>query len=162
MYSSIITTGIAKLQATMMQRARELDSTMLAATREATTAFRNDSIKAMNQGIYSKAVPTHAETQATGGRKRARKAAVDWVRTGTLRRSEKQRIISPSTGEVRNDARYAVARHIMPDGKLKFRGVDRTCHWRTDTINAWRAAGKPRSYYQRHLENMLLRTAYRA
>ena len=157
---SQLQSNIGRLVASYRARIAGMDAALLAATRQAVSDFRRDGLKRMNDGIYNKAIPTVRETKATGGRKRARKAQPLWRRTGNLKRSERQKVDSPTQGRVINEAKYAAARHDMP-GKLTWQHGDRTAHWRTDTINHWRLKGKLRSYYRDHLLGLLKQTAVR-
>ena len=165
MVHSLVQSNIGQLVGAYRTRIQALDATMREATGKATLDFWKEGRKRMNEGIYAKPVPTHAESKATGGRKKARKNAPLWVRTGNLRGSEKWHrpvlMMGGWTGTIENTASYAAARHVMPDGKLKFRHGDRTCHWRTDTIDDWNRQGKLRRYYHEGLSGLLMRTRAR-
>jgi len=166
-----VTSNASKLAAVMGARADAIMREMRAATTEAKNAFVRESKLIINRGITSKPVPTEREKTATGGRKTARTAKPLWIRTGLLARSEKGRVVSDTEGRVENAAvnkkgvHYPRIREEMPESLAKvgkkWRHGDRTAHFRQDVIREWQAAGKPRSYYQKHLEGLFLRTQVR-
>ena len=160
-----IRNNAAKLSAAWQRRSALIMSTVRAATVEATNQFRRESVERMNAGIYNKPVPTFSESGASGGRRRPRKNAPLWKRTGNLKRLERQKVSSAEQGMVFNTAEYAIYRHNMPEsleaaGK-KFRHGDRTAHWRRDTITDFERRGLPREIYRKHLRGMLISTQAR-
>lgn len=159
----IIRSNALDLSRAWQKRSTELVGIVKRATTEATKELLSESKKQLQSLIYDKPIPTRAQVASEQGKlgnkgqigvvfgakskagakntvafttskKWANKPA--WRRTGNLRRSEKMRIVSPTVGQVVNDAKangkgYAVPRHEMKNTRYP-------APWRTIAVERQR------------------------
>lgn len=81
------------------------------------------------------------KVKKSGKRAKSAKGRKKWRRTGALRRSERQKVVSDTEGIVYNDAAYALARHdlgLRSGDKRAIKGSNRDSSriapWRVDAI----------------------------